>query len=137
MTQTMTDVRVLFDTGAFNTMIDLALAQRFGVLLPNSMTVSIGGKTGKAQFCVISYLTLSSYMLTRIFALAYPFDDWLMGHVLLGANVLNNWDFTISRSRDVLEFSEKMPYDAPNKVFPYQNYFKDGVYVAVQDELYI
>ena len=40
LTQTMTDVRVLIDTGAFNTMIDLALAQRFGVLLPESMAVS-------------------------------------------------------------------------------------------------
>ena len=135
MTQTMTDVRVLIDTGAFNTMIDLALAQRFGILLPESMVVSIGGKTGKARFCVISSITLHNCTLTRIFALAYPFDDWLMGHILLGTNVLNNWAFTISRSRDVLEFSERIPYDAPNKVFPYQNYFKDGDYIAVQDEL--
>jgi predicted aspartyl protease len=135
MTQTMTDVRVLIDTGAFNTMIDLALAQRFGILLPDSMTVSIGGKTGKAQFCVISCLTLNSCVLTRIFALAYPFDDWLMGHILLGTNVMNNWDFTISRSRNVLEFSENIPFDAPNKMYPYQNYFKEGEYVAIQDEL--
>ena len=135
MTQTMTDVHVLIDTGAFNTMIDFALAQRFGILLPESMTVSIGGKTGTAQFCVIGNITLNNCVLTRVFALAYPFDDWLMGHLLLGTNVMNNWDFLISRSRDILEFSEKIPFDAPNKRFPYQNYFKDGNYVAVQAEL--
>jgi hypothetical protein len=134
LSQGMTDVPVLIDTGAFNTMIDSALAQKFGVLLPGNMTISIGGKTGIAQFCIISNMTLAGCTISRVFALAYPFDDWLMGHILLGANVLNNWDFTISRSRNVLEFTENIPIDAPNKLYPYQNFFKDGLYVAIQEE---
>jgi hypothetical protein len=135
VSQVMTDVRILVDTGAFNTMIDSALANKFGILLPEKMTVSIGGKIVDTQFCIIRNLAIDGHNLTRVFALACPFDNWLMGHILLGTNVLNNWEFSISRSRDVLEFSEKVPTDAPNKKHPYQNYFKDGSYIAVQDDV--
>jgi hypothetical protein len=132
--QIMTDVRVLIDTGAFNTMIDSALVHKFGILLSENMTVSIGGKVINTQFCIIRNMALGGYNLSRVFALAYPFDNWLMGHILLGTNVLNNWNFSISRFHDTLEFSENIPIDAPNKKYPYQNYFKGGSYVAVQDE---
>jgi predicted aspartyl protease len=130
----MENVRVLIDTGAFNTMIDRALAEKFATLLPDSMAISIGGKTGKAQICIIHSLTLSGGItLNRVAALAYPFDDWLLRHIILGTNVLNNWKFTISRSSDTLWFTEELPSDASNKEYPYQNFFVDSRYIAVQE----
>ena len=131
----MTDIRVLFDTGAFNTMIDATLAGKFGTLLPYSMAISIGGKAGKAQYCIIDSMTFGNFSMSRVFALAYPFEGWLMRNIILGTNVINNWDFTISRTNDILQFSEKFPPDVPFKKYPYLNYFKGGNYVATQDEI--
>ena len=57
------------------------------------------------------------------------------GEMVLGANVLNNWDFATSRTDNVIRFTERIPPDAPNRKHPYQNYFTGGEYVAVQDEV--
>jgi hypothetical protein len=130
----MPDVRVLIDTGAFNTMIDLALISNFGTVLPSGMDISIGGNAGHARFCIIDNLTIGGLTMTRVFALAYPFEGWLMGHIILGANILNNWDFKISRTDDMMQFCERLPPDVPYKKHPYLNYFKGGGYVNIQDE---
>ena len=124
-------VMMLLDTGAFNTMIDFGLAKSFGFLLP----ISIGGSLGEAQGCIIPQIIVGNFEMTRVFTLAFPFKDWLMRHIILGANVLNNWDFMTSRTDNVIRFSERIPPDTPNKENPYQNYFRSGKYVAVQYEV--
>ena len=118
-------------------MIDLDLAKRFGTMLPIKIPISIGGNRGEARGCIIHKITLGAFEMTRVFALAYPFKDWLMRHVILGANVLNNWDFTTSRTENTVRLTEKIPPYVPNKEHPYQNYFTEGEYVAVQDEMLI
>ena len=128
------EVKMLLDTGAFNTMIDFDLAKRFGVMLSIKTPISIGGHLGEAQGCIIPKLTVGGFEMQRVFVLAFPFKDWLVRHIILGANVLNNWDFTTSRTDNVIRFSERIPHDVPNKEYPYQNYFIKGEYVAVQDE---
>ncbi|MCL2168963.1 MAG: hypothetical protein FWB74_02930 [Defluviitaleaceae bacterium] len=116
-------------------MIDVKLVNRYGRLLPNSyFDVIIGGYIGKAQGCVLDKLSIGDLTMERVFVMAYPFDSWLTGHILLGANVMNNWDLTISRSDDVIRLVERVPVDAPNKVNSYQNFFKNGKYMALQEE---
>ena len=134
-TEMVDAIPALVDTGAFNTMIDIALAKRFGFILPMSIPISIGGNHGEAQGCIVHRLTVGDFTMSRIFALAYPFKDWLAGYIIIGTNVLNNWDFTISRVDNLIRLSERIPEDAPNKAHPYQNYFTEGEYVAVQDEM--
>ena len=131
----MPDIRTLLDTGAFNTMIDSSLAKRFGVMLPIIIPISIGGTLGEAQGCIIHRISLGNFEMTQTFALAFPFKDWLTGHIILGANVLNNWNFTTSRTNNTIKFVESIPNDVPNKKYPYQNYFAKGKYVALQDDL--
>ena len=133
--QPMPDVRVLLDTGAFNTMIDVDLVDTYGALLPFFIPVTIGGHSGEAQGCVLYRVSIGNFELTRVFALAYPFKDWLTQHIVLGTNVMNNWDFATSRVDNKIRFSERIPDDAPNKNYPYQNYFINGEYVTVQSEL--
>ena len=132
--QEATRVMTLLDTGAFNTMIDLGYAKRFGVMLPMHIPISIGGGLGEAQGCILHKVSLGNFEMTRVFALAFPFKDWLVRHIILGANVLNNWDFMTSKTNNCIRFSESIPPGAPNKENPYQNYFRSGEYVAVQDE---
>ena len=132
--ESLINVPVLMDTGAFNTMIDISLAKKFGIMLPVKIPVSIGGSLGEAQGCILHSMTLGDFEITRVFALAFPFEDWLVGYSILGANVLNNWEFTTSRAKNVIRFHEEIPPDVPNKRHPYQNYFIKGEYVAIQDE---
>ena len=129
------EVTTLLDTGAFNSMIDLNLAERFCFMLPIYIPISIGGNLGEAQGCILHTVKLGDFEMSRVFALAFPFKDWLVRHIILGANVLNNWDFTTSRTNNTIRFTERVPPDAPNKENPYQNYFRSGEYVAVQDEV--
>jgi len=116
-------------------MVDIDHAKNFGIMLPITIPISIGGSLGEAQGCILPKVTLGDFEMSRVFALAFPFKDWLAGHIILGANVLNNWDFATSRTRNTIKFVEEIPPDAPNKKNPYQNYFTGGEYVAVQDEI--
>jgi len=125
--------KIFVDTGAFNTMIDIDIVQDFGVLLPMPFEVTIGSYKGIATGCILHEVSMGDFLVKRVFAMAYPFEGWLRGHMLLGLNVMNNWDYTISRSNNIMRFVENVPHDAPNKVSPYQNFFKNGKYVAVQD----
>jgi len=128
------EVKTLIDTGAFNTMIDFGLAKRFGILLPMKIPVSIGGNLGEARGCIMPKVVLGNFEMTRVFALAFPFKDWLVRHIILGANVMNNWEFTTSRAKNIIRFTEEIPSDVPNRNHPYQNYFAGGEYAAIQDD---
>ena len=130
----MPNVPTLVDTGAFNTMVDFELANEFGSILPLVIPISIGGIRANSRGCVIHKMTIGDFTMTQAFALAYPFTDWLTGYVILGANVLNNWDFTTSRTDNQIRFTERIPPDTPNKRYPYRNYFFCGKYIAVQDD---
>jgi hypothetical protein len=129
------EVMMLLDTGAFNTMVDFELAKRFGTMLNFTIPVSIGGNSGEAHACILHKLSVGDFEMTRVFTLAYPFTDWLTRHIILGTNVLNNWEFTTSRKNNTIKFIENIPDDAPNKEHPYQNYFLKGEYIAVQEDL--
>jgi hypothetical protein len=133
--QVMPNVRTLVDTGAFNSMVDTIFAANYGIMLPMKIPISIGGNLGEAQGCILPKVTLGNFEMSSVFALAFPFKDWLTDHVILGANVLNNWDFAVSRTKNAIRFAEEIPPDAPNQEHPYQNYFTGGKYVAVQDDL--
>ena len=134
LTRSLPDVRTLVDTGAFNSMIDIDLATDYGIMLPMKIQISIGGNLGEAQGCILPKVTFGNFEMSRVFVLAFPFKDWLTDHIILGANVLNNWDFTTSRTDNVIKLSERIPPYAPNQKHPYQNYFTNNEYVAIQDE---
>ena len=104
------------------------------MLFLRSLVVYVLQNSREAHGCIIPKIIIGNFEMIKMFALAFSFSDWLTRHVILGANVLNNWDFTTSRTDNIIEFSERIPPDAPNKKNPYQNYFRNGEYVAVQDE---
>jgi len=128
------EIPVLIDTGAFNNMIDIDLVEGFGHFIPVYISVTMGGEKGRTDGCILPKVQIGDLVMTNVFAMAFPLGDWLKGHMVLGANALNNWDFTISRTNGTIMFCENVPKDAPNKANPYQNYFKNGKYMALQKE---
>ena len=130
----MPDIMTLFDTGAFNTMIDIDHAKKYGAMLNMPVPVVIGGHSGIAEGCILWKVSFGDFHMERVFALAYPFEDWLSQHIIIGTNVTNNWEYMTSRTKNIITLEECVPADAPNQIYPYQNYFRKGKYIAVQDD---
>ncbi|MCL1998022.1 MAG: hypothetical protein FWG65_04560 [Turicibacter sp.] len=100
------NVDVLFDTGAFNTVIHKPLALKYATMLNGTMPIAIGGYKLIANICIIQQMRIDNHILHKIAALAVPFTGELKGHILLGANVINNWEVTLSRQKHRLSANE-------------------------------
>ena len=133
-----TNIRVLIDTGAFNSMIDLSILNDKRVLAELTGTthiVSVGGYSGIARGCIIYKMKMGDMEIRNVFAMAYPFNTWLADHIILGANTLNNWKFTISRKENLMTVIEDIPDCVLNKSEPYKSYCDSNKYIAVQEPM--
>ena len=128
------DVKVLLDTGSFNTIIHTNLIDRYGIMLKSSMLTSVGGFKGMANLCVINKVNIGGLILEKVVALAVPFEGELKDHILLGANVTNNWKFTVSRFENSLEIIEQFSSEALQREQPYRCcYDNRGRVMALQE----
>ena len=127
-------VTVFLDTGCFNTLIPRYLAQRTGRSLGFEKTYSLGGNIITVEAFSIDKIVIGDYTLERVVVFA---GDYKGGHefnIILGTNVINNWEMIISRKSHTFQFREDPPYNLPNKTHIYQNYFnKEGSYICIQD----
>jgi hypothetical protein len=125
---------VFLDTGCFNTMIPRYLAEQTGRSLGFKMNYSLGASAIEAEAFSIDKIMIGDFLLERVIAFA---GDYKGGHeddIILGTNVINNWEMIISRKKDTFQFREDPPDSLPNKANIYQNYFnKEGNYICVQD----
>ena len=127
-------VRVLLDTGSFNTIIHKALAAQHGTMLKTTMLTSIGGYKGEANLCVLDKIKVGGCIFEKVVALAVPFEGELKDHILLGANVTNNWKFTVSRHENIMEATEQFSDEALKRNQPYRYCFDNkGRVMAFQD----
>ena len=128
------NVEVLLDTGAFNTLIHAGLVKYHGVMLPQTLKTSIGGYSGNANICVLQKLQMGGHVLEKVVALAVPFQGELKDHILLGANVINNWKFTVSRLEHEIHVTEQFSSSALERQYPYRYcYDNTGHIMAFQD----
>ena len=125
---------ILLDSGCFNTMIPRYLAEKSGRSLGFKMTYSLGGCIIEAEAFSIDMMMIGDFVLERIVAFA---GDYKGGHeddIILGTNVINNWEMIISKKSHTFQFREDPPESLPNKTYIYQNYFdRAGNYIYVQD----
>ena len=127
-------INVLVDTGAFNTIIHKALVATYGIMLKQTIMTSVGGYKGEANICIIDKINIGGYTLEKVIALAVPFEGELKDHILLGANVTNNWDFSLSRKRNIMEAKEELSDEAAKREFPYKYcYNNKGQVMALQE----
>ncbi|MCL1997667.1 MAG: retroviral-like aspartic protease family protein [Turicibacter sp.] len=127
------NVDILLDTGAFNTTISKNLAANYATPTAKQVTVKIGGFSGKVPVCIIHKLKIGNFVMENVAALSISFDSSeLQDHILIGANILNNWRFTLCRHDNEMEVSEKILPSAPTK-FPYRYYHNSkGEIIALQ-----
>ncbi|MCL1997946.1 MAG: retroviral-like aspartic protease family protein [Turicibacter sp.] len=99
-------IPIMLDTGAFNTVISKSLVSRHATMLNGTMPIAIGGYKLVANICIIQRMNINGFTLHKIAALAVPFKGELKDHILLGANVINNWEVTLSRQKHRLSANE-------------------------------
>jgi hypothetical protein len=127
-------VQVLLDTGSFNTVIHKSLVANYGTMLKTTMMTSIGGYKGETNLCILEKINIGGHILEKVVALAVPFEGELKDHILLGANVTNNWEFTLSRLKNNMVVTEEFSESALKRDFPYKYCFDNkGRMLALQE----
>jgi len=128
------DTTIFLDTGCFNTMIPRYLAEQTGRSLGFKMKYSLGGNIIEAEAFSIEKIMIEDIILERVVAFAGEYKGVHEDDIILGTNVINNWEMVISKKTHSFQFREDPPENLPNKTNIYQNYFnREGNYICVQD----
>ena len=126
---------VFLDTGCYNTLIPMHLAEQCGRSLGFKLTYSLGGNRFQAEAFSIDKIMIGDFVLERVIAFAGNYTGGYENDIILGTNVINNWEIIISKKANTFQFREDPPDSLPNKKYIYQNYFnREGNYICVQGE---
>jgi hypothetical protein len=133
-TKEFIEATVFLDTGCYNTLIPSLLAEQTGHSLGFKMKYSLGGSLIEAEAFSIEKMMFGDFVIERVIAFAGDYKGSHSGDIMLGTNVINNWEMTISKKKHSFQFREDPPDSLPNKANIYQNYFnKEGNYICVQE----
>jgi len=125
---------IFLDTGCYNTMIPRYLAEQSGHPLGFKMKYSLGASLIETEAFSIDKIMIGDFVLERVIAFAGDYKGDHEDDIILGTNVINNWEMIISKKDHTFQFRENPPDSLPNKTNIYQNYFnKDRNYIYVQD----
>lgn len=125
---------IFLDTGCYNTLIPRSLAEQTGRSLGFKMNYSLGANLIEAEAFSIEKMMIADLVLERVVAFAGNYKGGHEEDIILGTNVINNWEMIISRKEHSFKFRENPPDSLPNKTYIYQNFFnKEGCYIYIQD----
>jgi hypothetical protein len=125
---------VFLDTGCYNTLIPRRIAELSGHSLGFKRKYSLGGNLIETEAFSIDKIMIGDFVLERVVAFAGKYKGRQETDIILGTNVINNWEMIISKKKHTFQFREDPPDSLPNKTNIYQNYFtKEGNYIYVQD----
>jgi hypothetical protein len=115
-------------------MIPRELAELSGHSLGFKMKYSLGANVVEAEAFSIDKIMIGDFALERVVAFAGKYKGRQEDDIILGTNVINNWEMIISKKKHTFQFREDRSDSLPNKTNIYQNYFnKEGKYIYVQD----
>ena len=94
----------------------------------------MGGNSIEVEAFSINKILIGDITLERVIAFAGEYKGGHEDDIILGTNVINNWEMIISKKMHAFQFREDPPDNLPNKINIYQNYFnKEGNYICIQD----
>jgi len=128
------EATIFLDTGCYNTLIPRDLAELSGHPLGFKMKYSLAANLIETEAFPIDKIMIGDFVLERVLAFAGNYKGGQEDDIILGTNVINNWEMIISKKDNTFQFRENPPDSLPNKTNIYQNYFnKEGNYIYVQD----
>jgi hypothetical protein len=114
-------------------MIPRHFAELSGQSLGFEMTYRLGGRVVAAEAYSIDKMMIGDCLLERVIAFAGEYPGDYEDDIIIGANVINNWEMLINKRAHTFRFHEDPPDGLPNKTHIYQNYFnRAGKYVCAQ-----
>ena len=132
-------VKVLTDSGCFNTLIPLRIAQTASIYMepPGSDVIVVGGAKYSAQKCLVKQIQiegkdeqgndkLDTFDYIHMFAVDFPHGHELFDTILLGLNIMNNWHYAVYKNQHKFLIDADpahVPDFVPNKRFPYCSSF--------------
>jgi hypothetical protein len=129
------DIVVLLDTGCYNTLIPGYLAELTGKPLGFRRMYNIGGRTIEAEAFSVNEIMINGFSLKRVLVFAGDYPGGYEDDIILGTNVMNNWEMVINKESHLFKFRENPSKSLPNKTNIYQNYFDpSGNYQYLQGD---
>ena len=142
--------KVLTDSGCFNTLIPLWIAEDANIYMepPGTDTVIVGGLVLSARKCLIKQIQIEgtdeygntkvdTFDYVHMFAVDIPEDSELFDTILLGLNIMNNWHYAVYKNQHKFLIDADpahVPDFVPNKRFPYCSSFDMwGNYIFFQE----
>lgn len=127
-------VNIMLDLGCYNTLIPRYHAELSGSALGFWREYRIGGQIIKAEAFSIGKIMIGDFVIERVLAFAGEYPGDYEDEILLGTNVMNNWEMLINKESNTFKFRENPPAKLPNKTHIYQNYFNpSGNYQYAQN----
>jgi len=131
----------IVDTGCVNTLLDEDILEVLDFVdLGFSQPIKIAGKSTVSRAIILNNVDFGGLIIDNMLVFAAPLSGTpAVNRMLLGLNTLNNWNYTVKRTDNIIEFSEtiKLPAGA-NPKHKYTNYFdKNGDYVLIDEQLLI
>ena len=129
----------IVDTGCVNTLVDEKILEIIDYIdLGFSQPIKIAGKSTISKAIVLKYVVFGGLVINNMIVFAAPLTGMpVVGRMLLGLNTLNNWNYTVKRTDNIIEFSEVINFPiGANQKHKYSNYFdKHGNYVLIDEQL--
>ena len=127
----------IVDTGCVNTLVDEKILEIVDYVdLGFSQPIKIAGKSTTSKAIILKQVNFNGLIIDNMIVFAAPLTGTpVVGRMLLGLNTLNNWNYTVKRTENIIEFTEtiNLPVGATSKN-RYTNYFdKNGNYVLVEE----
>ena len=126
---------LLIHTGCVNALIDekiLEVADHID--LDFTQPIKIAGMSTVSKAVVLKHVDFGGFIIDKMLVFVAPLTGTpVLNRMLLGLNTLNNWNYEVKRTENVIAFSESpaLPIGANSKN-KYVNYFdKNGNYVLV------
>ena len=88
---------VLLDTGCYNSLIPRDLAEQSGHSLGFKMKYSLGANLVETEAFSINKIMIGDLLLERVVAFAGAYKGDHEDDIILGTNVINNWEMIISK----------------------------------------
>ena len=115
----------IIDTACSTTLVPLAFAKRHGKPLRHTASVTVAGHKYKATLYQFDNVRLGNWLMPKMVAFAAAYKGNIEESVLLGLNVLNNLEITLTRCGRELFFKYNPWILVKDKPFPCTMFFKD------------
>ena len=129
----------IVDTGCVNTLIDEKILEVADYIdLEFTQPIKIAGMSTVSKAIVLKQVDFGGFIIDKMLVFVAPLTGTpVQNRMLLGLNTLNNWNYEVKRTENVIDFSESLTLPTgANPKNKYVNYFdKNGNYVLIDEHL--